>query len=92
MRTELVEARLRKFYEDKAEAANKAYQKLLYEVALPSNSSKILPEKKEEQKDHNTPVEFKLKKKLTPEEEAEDREFWKAYRREKEKQKYEQRR
>ncbi len=80
MKTELAEERMRKFYEDKAEAANKAYQKALYEVPEISDAERAVQ------------IEEKKKKfkKPTPAEVAADLEFWKSYRKEKEKQKHEQ--
>jgi len=92
MKTELAEELMRKFYEDKAEAANKTYQKIFYETPALSDAEKDARKTLEEKEelDNNPPLEekkFKSKRKLTPEEEEEDREFWKAYRKEKEKQK-----
>ena len=105
-----IEELMRKFYEDKAEAVNESYQKILYESPPPlsdeekkeitrkkrldeiegkKNKKARLEAKVEVKIEKPKPFTFSKKRNLTPEEEAEDREFWAAYRREKEKQKHE---
>lgn len=113
---EQIEERMRKLYEDKAEAASKTYNKVLYESPPPLSDEEkreIARKKRQEEIEGKKRIvegkkrivedkikiepkvpaaSFTIKRKLTPTEEAEEREFWAAYRREKEKQKHEQRR
>ncbi len=85
MSVEQIEERMQKFYKDKEDAAKKTYHNVLYEVTIPTvnKSNKDKPEMEEVVKEVVKENNIKLTR-LDAEEL--DREFWRIYREEKEKQ------